>query len=136
VIRVPKHLGRLARAAGCIGSRANVRTKKGGVCFCKSLMEIKCAKLLEESPKVKRFAIEPFAIPYQVEANGRVWKKKYKPDFFVEFEDGTRQVFEIKPTSQRGWMLNKIKWAHAKKFLDSAGIGFSVIDEKALKGFV
>jgi hypothetical protein len=136
MIKIPKHLGRIAKRAGCIGVSGKVKTVKGGVCRFRSLLELKCIKLMESSKRVKSFRIEPFSIPYTVKAGNRVYKKKYKPDFLVEYNDGTRDVYEIKPVLQNKFRLNQIKWEHARRILQKSGVGFRIINDKLLKKII
>lgn len=133
MIKIPRHLGKIAKQAGCIGASGRVKTNKGGVCRFRSLLELKCIKLLEQSKNVKSFKVEPFSIPYEVKAGNRIYRKKYKPDFLVEFVDNTKAVLEIKPVKHLSWKLNLYKWEAAKKILDKYNIKFYIIDDKKLK---
>jgi len=130
---LPKQILRRA-----IGYSGKIKTTKGGLCHFRSLLELRCITLLDKSDKVEYFIVEPknLKIPYEVKAQGKTYHKKYTPDVFVKFTDGTKAVFEVKPSSQKKWMLNIFKWSKAKKILESAGISFFIVDDNALKGFL
>jgi hypothetical protein len=131
--KIPRSILRRA-----IGYSGKIKTKKAGLCHFRSMLELKCITLLDASDKVEYFIVEPknLKIPYDVQSNNKLYRKKYTPDIFVKFKDGRKAVFEVKPESQKKWMLNLFKWSKAKKVFESAGVEFYIIDDKALKGFI
>lgn len=121
-----------ARACG-FGFTGVVNTNKGGKARYRSRMELKYIQLMEESPLVKAFKMEPFAIPYEVRVGSRVFKKKYTPDVMVEFVDGHKEIWEIKMQQQCKFAINQIKWATLTKYLSGSDITFRVMTEASLK---
>lgn len=86
---------------------------------------------LEQSPKVKCWGSECLYIPYLF-VDGKT--HKYYPDYYVEFEDGTKMLVEIKPANQtkpptnqnvwahKEWAKNSCKWKAAKEFCEARGL--------------
>jgi len=128
-MKIPRRLLRR-----CIGYSGIAKTQKGGLVRFRSALELKCIKMLDKSDNVESFSVEPkgLAFPYSVNAGNRTIKKRYKPDIFVKFKDGTKKIFEVKPRSQSKWRLNLAKWDVAKKICEASGIEFHVIDDKLL----
>ena len=107
--------------------------------------ELKVMMDLDHNPKVRKWSSEELVIPYIL--RGR--RHRYFPDFFVEYDDGTRELWEIKPLketkppskqkSRRRLMTealtyekNQAKWAAADDWCNRRGIKFRVITEKEL----
>lgn len=68
-------------------------TKTGQQCFFKSSWEEAIMKHLDACPEVERWDYESVRIPYTYD-NHKRW---YVPDFIVTFNDGTRDMYEVKP---------------------------------------
>jgi hypothetical protein len=93
---------------------------------------------LEKSEKVKHWGSECISIEY-IGEDGQ--KHHYWPDYIVEFVDGRKFVFEVKPYSQtvqpdprceyayREYKKNMLKWTAAKQFCERNGMHFKVITE-------
>jgi hypothetical protein len=93
---------------------------------------------LEKSEKVKYWGSECISIEY-IGEDGQ--KHHYWPDYIVEFIDGRKFVFEVKPYSQtvqpdprceyayREYKKNMLKWTAARQFCERNGMHFKVITE-------
>ena len=84
-----------------------------------------CLDLL---PEVVAFGEEPFKIPY-------IWKGEehtYTPDLVINFVDGHKEVWEIKPANQTTLDQNRAKWAAAETMCQSRGWQFVVYTEKGI----
>ena len=102
-------------------------------------------RFLEQSPKIKRWASEEFAIPYFLTTDKK-WHR-YFPDFYIEFETGDKFIVEIKPFSQRilkegvkvrkaeyyKFIQNQTKWQFANTLAKENGMIFLVFDEYDLR---
>lgn len=107
----------------------------------RSSYELKFIVWLEGNPKVKQWASECICIPYLF-IDGTT--HRYYPDYFVEFEDGTKMVVEIKPYNQtqkpvnencwaaKEYTKNKCKWAAAIEFCKKKGYAFKILTEKTI----
>jgi len=106
-----------------------VSAKNGGkLIHYRSGWECKCYELLEEWDKVVAYAGEPIRIPY-------LWmgeERTYKPDIVIDYADGRREVWEIKPANQTNLKQNKAKWHSAKEYCHMRDWEFIVITEKGL----
>lgn len=68
--------------------------------FYRSSWEKAAIAWLDKEQTVKTFVYEPFSIPYQItEASGVRQRRHYIPDFFVEYIDGRKELWEIKPAA-------------------------------------
>lgn len=97
---------------------------------------------LESNKSVKYWGSECFSIPYYYIVDEKY--HKYYPDYFVEFEDGTYMVVEIKPSNQtikpinencwaaREYIKNQCKWKATKEFCESKGYKFKILTEKTI----
>ena len=101
----------------------------------KSSYELAVARYLDGKESVVAFAYEPFSIPYMVRNKGKLEKHKYFPDFYVLFDDEHKELWEVKPSSQRNLAINIAKWKTAAAFCKKAGIIFKIITEKEIKNF-
>lgn len=80
---------------------------------------------LDEWTDVVGYDAEPFEIPYVHE--GKL--HKYTPDIFVAFIDGRKELWEIKPKTQKALRMNQDKWDAAEKACQARGWKFAVITE-------
>ena len=103
--------------------------KNGGrLITYRSGWECKCYEFLEEWNEVVAYAAEPVKVPY-------MWKGKqhnYKPDLIIQFTDGHKEMWEIKPAKQTTIQQNKAKWAAAKEYCLARDWEFQVITENSL----
>ena len=63
-----------------------------------------------------KFLYDPFAIKYVIMVRGKSEVHKYYPDFLVYFKNGKKEMWEVKPSSQRTWYNNIYKWKYAKAY--------------------
>lgn len=68
-------------------------------------------ELLDTDIEVVGFEAEPFEIDYIYQGKAH----KYIPDILVWFSNGSRELWEIKPSSQTSLGVNQAKWDAAKK---------------------
>lgn len=83
---------------------------------------------LEKWSAVLAFEVEPFIIPYIHKGQER----KYTPDVFVKFTDGTTEIWEIKPSNQTSLQKNKDKWSAANVLCEHKGWNFVVMVESKI----
>jgi hypothetical protein len=100
-------------------------TKMKKALHYRSGYEAKIYEYLDSWHKVVAFEPEPFAIPYIYKGEGH----KYWPDLLVHYEDGKKEVWEIKPANQTGLEKNTQKWRAAELALESRGWDFIVVTE-------
>ena len=114
--------------------KPNIRTgyfpseKNGMDLYYRSGLEADFYKCLEEDNSVKSFRVEPFKVPYY-------WQGKwhdYTPDIYVEYSDGDKEIWEVKPSSRTDDDQNKAKWASAKSATENVGWKFVVMTEVVL----
>lgn len=108
----------------------------------RSSYEKKFIYWLENNPSVKHWGSECLRIPYFYPKDGNT--HSYYPDYFVEMQDGTCMVVEIKPSSQtkrpvneNSWVAeayykNMCKWKATMEFCESKGYEFKIITEKTI----
>lgn len=97
---------------------------------------------LESNKDVKYWGSECVSIPYTY-----IDKQThhYYPDFFVQMEDGTYIMIEVKPKNQTikpstdvgyahdTWVKNLCKWKAAKKFCQDRNIKFQILTENTIE---
>lgn len=93
---------------------------------CRSNLEKRVCELLEVDSSVKRFGLSKERIPYIKKGETHI----YIPDFDVEYKDGRKVVFEVKPEIRVQDEINQLKFAAAKKKL---GKNFLVVTESYIK---
>ena len=84
----------------------------------RSSWELAAMGYLDGDPSVSSWNYECLRIPYYYENN----KRWYVPDFFVEYSDGRKEVWEIKPKQFIDSDANKLKSEAAAKFCIENGI--------------
>lgn len=107
----------------------------------RSALELQFIEYCENSQSVKKWAAEPFYIPYYSRIKHK--DQKYYPDYIIESKNGDKIIVEIKPFEQtvkpkendsawlkEAWIVNTDKWAAAKKFADDNSMKFVIITEK------
>ncbi len=92
--------------------------KTGLVCRYRSSWELATMEYLDRDDNVSSWNYECLRIPYYYENN----KRWYVPDFFVEFSDGRKEIWEIKPKQFIDADANKLKSEAAQKFCLENGI--------------
>lgn len=107
----------------------------------RSSYEKKFIVWLEGSKRVAHWSSECIRIPY-LYVDGKM--HSYYPDYYVEFEDGSRMLVEIKPLNQtkppvnenawasREWVRNSCKWKAAQEFCCNKGIQFKILTENTI----
>lgn len=108
----------------------------------RSSYEKKFMTWLETHKTVKHWGSECFCIPYYYVVDEKM--HKYYPDYFVEFEDGTCMVVEIKPSNQtkkpinencwayKEYVKNMCKWKATKEFCEAKGYKFKILTEQTI----
>lgn len=76
--------------------------KGGGSIKCDSSWELDYTKLLDLDCNVIKFEKDKIFIPYFFECRARV----YIPDFLVYYQDGHRELVEVKPHDERFSLQN------------------------------
>lgn len=95
----------------------------------RSSWEKQVYECLEQMGDVLRWAVEPFSIPYYYRGK----QKQYYPDILVEFADGSKEIWEVKPANQFQLAQNKAKWAAAKHYCQLRGWNFEPITEQRIQ---
>lgn len=104
---------------------------KAGECSYRSGWELSFMEWLDVNDEVKTYSYEKTIIEYV--SNLRTGKRrKYFPDFLVEFVDRT-ELIEIKPSSRVKQAKVQKKIAAAIGWCEARGIQFKVMTEKELK---
>lgn len=71
--------------------------KNNIVMFYRSSWELACMKWLDSNSAILTYDYEPFKIEYCKTGRKQKHKRYYIPDFLVEFTDGRKELWEIKP---------------------------------------
>ena len=118
----------------------------------KSSLELKAIRYCDANPQVKKFSLEPFAIPYIKPSDGKI--HRYYVDLLIKFVNGSTFIVEVKSSSEtkppripkqktitseknyrralQTWHINSAKWKAAKEFADLKEIKFIFLTEKEL----
>ena len=94
----------------------------------RSGLECEYYKLLELMNDVASYHEEAFAINYMFEGT----EHRYIPDILVQYKDGKKELWEVKPKYQMKLPKNQAKWAAAKNWCEARNIPFIVYTEKGL----
>ena len=91
----------------------------------------------DRSPQISiTWSSEEIHIPYVSPKDDKY--HNYYPDFYVEYTDKAwcsfrRALIEIKPHYQRGYKVNKAKWAACEAYCTEQGLfDFHILTEKEL----
>jgi len=103
-------------------------TKTGKILGYRSGLEEKLYKILDQHDEVMSFYSEPFNIDYIHKGQAH----KYTPDLIVNFMDGRKQVWEVKPSNQTDLEMNKNKWRAAEEACKIRGWEFKVFTEQGI----
>lgn len=98
-------------------------TKTGLEKHYRSSWELEVMKHLDVSPDITSWNYECLRVPYYYENN----KRWYVPDFFVEFADGRKEIWEIKPKEFVASRACQLKTEAAQKYCAQEGIDAYVI---------
>lgn len=114
----------------------------------RSLWELSVMKFLEETTYVKKWSSE-VEIKYFNNLDQKI--HRYYIDFYIQYEDGSVTLCEVKPNKQCSppkepkkktkrymnecatWITNSSKWAAAKKICEQNGYNFEIWDEYVIK---
>ena len=108
----------------------------------RSSYEKKFIYFLENNDNIKYWGSECFHIPYYSVLDKKI--HKYYPDYFIELQNGTCIVVEVKPYNQthkpineNSWTFheyikNMCKWKATKEFCEAKGYLFRIITEKTI----
>lgn len=99
--------------------------------FFRSGMELEFYKILEDKNDVSKYNVEPIEIDYIFEGSPH----RYIPDILVEYSDGKKQLWEIKPFHQRKLPKNQAKWKAANEYCKRRNWEFVVLTERGLRLF-
>lgn len=103
--------------------------KNNKTLFFRSGMESEFYKLLEKKKNVAKYSVESLEIEYNYEGKMR----RYIPDILVEYTDGKRELWEIKPKNQTKMPKNLAKWKAADDYCRKRNMEFMVLTERGLK---
>jgi len=98
--------------------RGDYEAKTKKIYHYRSSWELATMEHLDRDSNVSSWNYECLRIPYYYETN----KRWYVPDFFVEFSDGRKEIWEIKPKQLIDSDANKLKSEAAQKFCLENGI--------------
>jgi hypothetical protein len=109
-----------------------VSTKTGQVCKYRSGWELSYMQWLDVNVDVLTWSYETIIIDYV--SNKRTGKlRKYYPDLYVHYVDGTKQLIEIKPSSRLHQAKVQKKLSAANDWCRTKGLALIVITEVELK---
>ena len=96
--------------------------------------ELTYAKLLDNDPNVKSYSYESIVIPYM--SNKTTHKvRRYFPDFFITYVDGSRVLVEIKPRRKLTQKTVIKKLTAAKIWCECNDVTLRIITEIELKEY-
>lgn len=103
-------------------------------CVYRSGWEKTYACLLDNDPTVKSYSYESIVIPY---VSNKTTKKvrRYFPDFFITYVDGSRVLVEIKPRRKLVQKTVQKKLAAAKGWCSCNDVTLRIITEIELKDY-
>ncbi len=102
--------------------------KTGKILGYRSGLEEKIYKILDQDDDVVSFYSEPFNIDYIHKGQAH----KYTPDLIVNFIDGRKELWEVKPSNQTDLEVNKNKWYAAEQACKIRGWEFKVFTEQKI----
>lgn len=89
----------------------------------RSSWELAAMKYLDKQEEISLWNYECLRIPYYYENN----KRWYVPDFLIEFSDGRKEIWEIKPKELINTVANKLKTEASIKYCEENKINNYVI---------
>lgn len=103
-----------------------------GVCKFRSSWEEKFMAYLDQDASVKLWSYEKTVIEYL--SNKRTNKiRKYYPDFYVEYLDGTKKLIELKQKRKLSQVAVKKKAQAAEEWCVNVGATYVILTEIELK---
>lgn len=100
----------------------------------RSMWERRFMLYCDRSPNITTWSSEEIHIPYVSPKDDKY--HNYYPDFYVEYTDKRgavrKALIEIKPHYQRGYKVNKAKWAACEAYCAEQGLDFHILTEKEL----
>ena len=105
---------------------------KGGLVEYESCLERDFFLVCNHAPDVMKFQHQPITISYQ-DKKGKT--RKYSPDVFVEFKNGTRVLFEIKYEAEvlKKGDFYKERWDKARNWGKKRNIFFDILTEEKIR---
>lgn len=101
--------------------RSNKISTKGGL--CRSPIELKYFKELDNDENVLSYLPEPCKIPYQYESKD----SNYIPDVLIHYKNGMKKLVEVKVLKEVSEPRNIAKFIAAKEYAKNNGIEFKII---------
>lgn len=106
-------------------------TKNKKELYYHSSYELLAFNILEQQDNVVRYEKCRFSIDYSNPVDN--FMHKYIPDILVCYDDGRKQIIEIKAEWQLEDEINKAKFCAAKKYCNDNEITFSIWTQKEIK---
>jgi hypothetical protein len=88
--------------------------------------ELSVIKVLDEDPNVLCYSYESIGIPYFSPSSRSKKIRRYFPDFFVSYMDGTKLIIEVKRDDQINNIWVKAKAKACKEWAEKAGIKYQI----------
>ena len=108
--------------------------KLGKEVFYRSSWEKAAVEWLDKELAVKTFTYEPFAITYKLNEGNREHVRRYIPDFLVEYVDGRKELWEIKPAVYSESAKVKQKQLAAEEYSQTHGIdAYKLLTKQSLE---
>lgn len=109
-----------------------ISSKTGQECKYRSSWELSYLRFLDSHAEVRSFVYEGVKIPYI--SNLRTGKvRHYFPDFYIEYNDGSKQLVEIKPQRRVPQAAVQKKLKAAEVWCLERGASLVVLTEVELK---
>jgi hypothetical protein len=96
----------------------------------RSSWELAYMKYLDQRDDVRVCEYEKIRIPYYGTDGDR---RNYIPDFLVEYDNGSKILYEVKPFVRKDSEINKRKFKAAREYCKKNNIKFKVVTERYLK---
>jgi hypothetical protein len=96
--------------------------KLGNEVFYRSSWEKAVVEWLDKELTVRTFTYEPFVICYKLNEGNREHARRYIPDFLIEYTDGRKELWEIKPAAYSESEKVKQKQLAAEEYCRANGI--------------
>jgi len=106
--------------------------KSGKTWKYRSGWELAVMKRLDVDVRVVSWTYEQIVIEY-VSNNRTKKRRRYYPDFFVEYSDGSREIIEVKQSRKLTNPTVVKKAEAAKSWCESRGMTYVIITEVCLK---
>ncbi len=91
--------------------------------------ELQVYECLEDLPNIEKYEVESLKIPYYWMGKWR----NYFPDLLLHYADGSKEIWEIKPSNQTSLDQNHAKWNACNDFCLKHGHRFVVQTEKGIQ---